>query len=94
MSLNGIRWIAMAALVSGSSLGCATNSDVEALRVELASTREAAVAAQRQANTAAAEARTASEEASKAANAAAASAAEAKAASEKVEKIFQKSLRK
>ena len=94
MSLNWIRWIALAALVSGSSLGCATNSDVEALRIELDSTRNIAKTAQRQAESAAAEARAASEEARKAATAAAGSAAEAQAASEKVEKVFQKSLRK
>ena len=39
--------VALAALVSGSSLGCATNSDVEALRIELDSTRKIAQAAQR-----------------------------------------------
>jgi len=94
MSLNWIRWIALAALVSGSSLGCATNSDVEALRIELDSTRKIAKAAQREAEAAAAEARAASTEARMAATAAAGSAAEAKAAGEKVEKIFQKSLRK
>ena len=94
MSLNRIRWIALAALVCASPLGCATNSDVEALRIELASTREAAVEAQRQATAAAEEARAASNEARKAADAASASAAEARAASEKVEKVFQKSLRK
>ena len=92
--MNWIRWIALATLVFGSSLGCATNSDVEALRIELDSTRKIAKAAQREAETAAAEARAASSEARNAATAAAASAAEAQAASEKVEKVFQKSLRK
>ena len=94
MSLNSIRWIALAAMVCASPLGCATTSDVDELRIELASTREAAVEAQRQATAASAEARAASDEARKAATAAAGSAAEAQAASEKVEKVFQKSLRK
>ena len=90
MSLNWLRWIALAALVSGSSLGCATSSDVDALRVELDTTRKIAKAAQRQAEAAAAEARAASDEARKAATAAAASAAEARPPARRSRRSFRK----
>jgi murein lipoprotein len=82
-------------------VGCATKSDIEGLRAEIMKTQELAREAQKEAASAAREAREASSTAraaagtaETAANEARAAAAQAQESSEKVEKIFQKSLRK
>jgi len=91
----------LAAALMVSSVGCATRSDIEGLRTEILKTQELAKQAQKEAAAAAREAREASSTAraaagtaETAANEARAAAAQAQESSEKVEKIFQRSLRK
>jgi len=93
--VRGPGWTSLiAALLCAGALGCATNADVEKLRVELNDTRRLAQQAKTEAEAAAAEARRASFEARAAADSAQASAAEAKEATAKSERIFQKTLHK
>ena len=85
----------------GLSTGCARNSDLEALRQEVAKTQEMAraaeakaAAAQAEAESAKAEAESAKAEAAKAVEESRKAAAAASAASEKADRIFRESLRK
>ncbi len=91
--------LAASLLVFG--VGCATRGDIERLNAEIIKTQELAREAQKEAAAAAREAREASSTAraaagtaETAANEARAAAAQAQESSEKVEKIFQRSLRK
>jgi hypothetical protein len=88
-------------LILSGTVGCATKGEVEALRAELADTKQIAEKAQANANSAALEARNASQTAKQAAQTAEgaardaqAAAATAQEASAKAEKVFSKSLRK
>ena len=91
----------LAASFLAFGVGCATRGDIESLRAEIVKTQELAREAQKEAASAAREAREASSTAraaagtaETAANEARAAAAQAQESSEKVEKIFQRSLRK
>jgi len=95
------RSLLAAALLAFSGVGCATKTDIESLRAEILKTQELAREAQKEAASAAREAREASSTAraaagtaETAANEARAAAAQAQESSAKVEKVFQKSLRK
>jgi len=79
--------IALVALMSGGVAGCAKSSDMDQLRMDITSAKDAAMAAEKSAAMAAAEAK-------RAADMAAASEAAAKAASEKADRIFSQGLRK
>lgn len=74
--------------------GCATQSDLDALRDEVNAVREIAVSAREEARAASAEAKAASAEARAAREEARAASAAAQAANEKADRMFRQSLTK